>query len=271
MLRWVLGDDKFGVLLTRYMDKFRETPASTDAFISLASEVAGENLKYFFDQWLDAWGAPTFDSDYTVFRTGSGYLVRGTVRQDLDLFRMPVEIEIETDTEPEYQRVELFGPSSEFSAASVRKPRGVRIDPLKKILRTSPEIKVDIALNRGEEYANDGRYAEAVAAYQRAIELNGRNSLALYRLGESLFLMGNLQAAAQQFRDALAGSLQPRWVEVWAHINLGKLYDLRGMRDRAVSEYQQAVNGGDDSYGAQAEAKQHLAAPFRGSVSAVNN
>jgi lipopolysaccharide biosynthesis regulator YciM len=83
--------------------------------------------------------------------------------------------------------------------------------------------------------------------------------------------MGNLQAAAQQFRDALAGSLQPRWVEVWAHINLGKLYDLRGMRDRAVSEYQQAVNGGDDSYGAQAEAKQHLAAPFRGSVSAVNN
>src|SRR5205807_10211179 len=68
-------------------------------------------------------------------------------------------------------------------------------------------------------------------------------------------LLGNIQAAAQQFQEALNGDLKAKWVEVWSYINRGKIFDLRGQRDpRAITEYQKAVNTGDDSYGAQAEA-----------------
>ena len=38
----------------------------------------------------------------------------GQIKQDLDLFRMPVELQIQTDGEPEYARVEVVGESSEF-------------------------------------------------------------------------------------------------------------------------------------------------------------
>jgi tetratricopeptide (TPR) repeat protein len=75
--------------------------------------------------------------------------------------------------------------------------------------------------------------------------------------------LGNLQAAAGMFQEALNGDLKPKWVEVWAYINRGKIFDIRGQRDRAVTEYQKAVNTGDDSYGAQGEAEKYTKEPFR--------
>jgi len=82
-------------------------------------------------------------------------------------------------------------------------------------------------------------------------------------MGEALFELGNLQAAALTFQESLNGDLKPKWVEVWAYINRGKIFDIRGQRDRAVGEYQKAVNSGDDSYGAQGEADRLKKEPFR--------
>jgi tetratricopeptide (TPR) repeat protein len=88
-------------------------------------------------------------------------------------------------------------------------------------------------------------------------------------MGEALFQLGNLQAAANQFRKSLNGDLKPKWVEVWGYINLGKIYDIRGDRERAVGEYQKAVNTGDDAYGAQDQAQKYLGEPFRRSGSTI--
>ena len=40
-------------------------------------------------------------------------------------------------------------------------------------------------------------------------------------------------------------------------------YNYRGDRPRALTEYQKAINTGDDAYGAQADAKKYLNEPFR--------
>jgi hypothetical protein len=53
-------------------------------------------------------------------------------------------------------------------------------------------------------------------------------------------LQHNYQSAANEFREAENGDLQPKWIEVWWHINLGKIFDLTGQRDRALNEYRQA-------------------------------
>jgi aminopeptidase N len=263
MLRWVMGEDKFNTLMAQYLQKFQNTPASTEAFTDLASKVAGEDLTYFFDQWLNSSGVPEFKDEYTVFRTKDGYKVMGRITQDLDLFRMPVELQILTDGDPEYQRVEVKGPSSDFDIVTQRKPKDVVIDPRGKTLRLSPDINVSVYINRGEEFAGEGRYNEAVDEFQRALDLDAHNSLALFRMGEALFELGNLQAASNVFSSALNGDLKPKWTEVWAYINKGKIYDARGDRERAVNEYQKAVNTGDDAYGAQAEATKYLGEPFR--------
>jgi aminopeptidase N len=263
MLQWVIGDEKFHDLMTRYLERFASKPASTDAFIKLASEVVGQDLNYFFEQWLNNSGVPEFDDKWVVNRVRSGYKVDGEIKQDLDLFRMPVELQIETDGEPDYKRVDVSGPSSDFSVNTDRKPKSLIIDPHERILRMSPGIRVAVLVNRGEEFTSDGRFNDAIDEYQRAIDIDKNSSLAAFRMGEALFELGNTQAAANTFRDALNGDLKPKWIEVWTHINLGKIYDYRGQRDRAVPEYQKAINTGDDAYGAQAEAQKYLTEPFR--------
>ena len=263
MLRWVIGDDNFEKLLTTYLEKFQNTTASTEEFEKLASDVAGGDLGYFFDQWLNSSGVPEFKQEYTVFRTKDGYKIVGQIRQDLDLFKMPVELQIQTDGDPEYARVEVVGEASDFDVIVQRKPKVVVIDPREKLLRMSNDIRIAVLVNRGEDLSAGGKYNDAIDDYQKAIDIDGHNSLALFRMGEALFELGNLQAAANVFRESLNGDLKPKWVEVWAYVNLGKIFDIRGQRDRAVGEYQKAVNTGDDAYGAQAEAQKYLGEPFR--------
>src|ERR1700688_1034983 len=69
---------------------------------------------------------------------------------------------------------------------------------------------------------------------------------------------------ARLSRAAMDGALDPRykWVEVWAHIYLGKIYDVAGERTRAVNEFSKAQQTNDDTGGAQAEAKKYLNKPF---------
>ena len=263
MLQWVIGDEKFHTFLTRYVERFQNTPASTDAVKKLASEVAGDDLDYFFEQWLVDTGIPEMKSTASIYRVRDGYKIEGDITQDLDLFRMPVEIEVETDGEPEYQRVDVARQSSELNITAQRKPKRINIDPRKKILRLSPDIKVAVSINRGEEFMNEGRFNDAMDQFQDAIDQSPRSSLASFRMGEAMFELGNVTPAASNFRNALDGDLKPKWVEVWAHINLGKIYDSRGDHDRAISEYQKAISTGDDAYGAQADAQKYIAQPFK--------
>ena len=263
MLQWVIGDENFDKLLAEYGRQFQKTPASTEAFEKLAAQIAGGDLTYFFDQWLNGSGVPEFKVEYTVFRQKNGYMVQGTVKQDLDLFKMPVEFQVQTDGEPEYARVEVVGPSSEMDVKTERKPKTVMIDPRERILRMSSDLRVAVLISRGEELSNEGQFNAAIDEFQKAVDIDGRNSLALFRMGEALFELGNLQAAALEFQESLNGDLKTKWVEVWAYINRGKIFDIRGQRDRAVTEYQKAVNSGDDAYGAQAEAEKLLKEPFR--------
>ena len=62
--------------------------------------------------------------------------------------------------------------------------------------------------------------------FRKILETGQNNSLAHYRIGEIFFNGHNYQSAANKFREALTGDLEPKWVEVWAHINLGKIFDL---------------------------------------------
>ena len=66
-----------------------------------------------------------------------------------------------------------------------------------------------------------------------------------------------------EFREVLNGDIEPKWTEVWAHINLGKIFDITGQRERAVNEYNLAVRTRDDTQGAQEEAAKYLKEPYK--------
>jgi len=263
MLRAVMGDDKFFAGLKKYAADNLWKAATTEDFTKAMDASAGHDLGYFFTQWIESSGAPEFKLEYTIFRVGTtGYRVMGKITQDLDTFNMPVNLKIETDTKPEEKIVNVEGTSSEFSVDTFGKPKNVIIDPDDHVLHYSPEIRVAVAIRRGEQFAELNEYTEAVKEYNRALDTNRLSSLAHYRKAEVYFMQATWQTAANEFHEVLNGDLDPKWTEVWAHINLGKIYDISGQRDRAVSEYNQAVRTKDDTQGAQAEATKYIKNPY---------
>lgn len=270
MLRNVLGEDNFKKFLKAIPEQFANKSVSTDDIAKLASDLAGQDLGYFFIQWIESSGAPQFKLEYTVYRTGKGFRIMGKIQQDLDTFRMPVDLKIETEGNPENKRVEVAGPSSEFVVETFGKPKKVEIDPNLRVLRMSPTMRVAVAIRRGEMFADISEYEEALKEFQKALEVNRNSSLAHYRVADIFFLRNNYQAAANEFRSVLDGDLEPKWTEVWAHINLGKIFDITGQRDRAVNEYNLAVRTRDNTQGAQEEAAKYLKEGYKRQRTAAN-
>jgi tetratricopeptide (TPR) repeat protein len=262
MLRYVIGDASFGKLLKAIPDQFAWKSIGTEDFRKLTDQVTGQNMQYFFIEWIESSGAPEFKLEYTVFRTAKGFRVMGKVAQDLDTFRMPVDLKIETEGNPEEKRVEVAGPSSEFVVDTFGKPKRLELDPNNKLLRMGPTMRIAVAVRRGEQFAEIGEFADALKEYQKALEVNRNNSLAHYRVGEIFLLQNNYQSSANEFRETLNGDLEPKWTEVWAHINLGKIYDITGQRERAVNEYSLAIRTKDNTQGAQEEAAKFLKSPY---------
>ena len=262
MLRWVVGDVTFNKILHQFMAQYAGKPASIDQFEKVAEQVYGHDLTWFFTQWLNSTGAPAFKNKYTVLRTAKGFRVVGEISQDLDLFRMPLELKIDTDGKSEIKRIEVSGTNSPYSIDTFGRPRKVIIDPDNRVLENSPELKVRTSILRGQQMVEEGDLPEALKEFQTALEANKNSSLAHYRIAEVFFLQRNYQAAANEYRESLNGDNDPKWTEVWSHIQLGKIFDLTGQRARAVNEYRQAVQTNDNTQGAIDEARRYLEKPF---------
>jgi hypothetical protein len=272
MLRAQLGDDAFTALLKEFYKQHAGKTATVDSFERMTATKAppakpGEppvNLVSFFSQWLNSTGVPEFTLQYIIYRTPKGFQVVGTVHQELDTFRMPVEVKVETEGNPEFKKIMVTGTASQFKLETFGrpKPNGITIDPNNNLLKSSPRLRVRATIARGEALATLGKYYEAIQEYQRALDVQPTNSLAHFRMGEAMFYQKNYQAAANAFRAALGGDLDPKWTEVWGHIYMGKIYDLLGQRERAVNEYNLAQHSKDDTAGAQSEAARYMQKPY---------
>jgi hypothetical protein len=265
MLRWEMGDEVFlkflRGLLTQYTDKSIRT-ANVETFAQTQSNL---ELQAFFAQWLDGTGAPAFTNKYSVFRLGDnkGFRTVGAVEQDLDLFRMPIELRIETDGKTEIRRVDVSGSDSHYSVETFGRPRRIQIDPENWLLKSTPDLAVRVAVLRGQQQVAQGDLTAALIEYQKALDANKNSSLAAYRIGEIFFMQRNYQSAANSFRDALRGDGDPKWVEVWSHIELARIFDCTGQRDRAVNEYRLAVQSNDNTQGAVNEARASMQTPYK--------
>jgi predicted negative regulator of RcsB-dependent stress response len=230
--------------------KMGNTPAAAPEAVS---------LRPFFTQWLRSTGVPEFTLEYVTYRTKKGFRIVGKVKQNLDFFRMDVEIEVETEGNPEFKTINIAGKDSSFTVETFGrpKPNGIILDPHNYILKSSQRLRVRGIIARGETLAQQGKYYDAVQQYQLALGQDRTNALADFRMGEAFFYQRNYAAAAQSFRDTLdaAVDFSTKWTEVWSHIYLGRIYDIQGDRTRAVNEYSKAKQTGDDTGGAQAEAE----------------
>jgi aminopeptidase N len=284
MLRWVLGEDKYNKTLREFASEYAGKSATTDDFRTIAEKYNGDQLTWFFSQWLDSTGAPEFKVKYTTYRLGGatvaqtskddkandkvkeektpGFRVTGEIAQDLDLFRMPVDLRIDTDGRTENKRIEVVGTNSPFTVETFGRPRRISVDPDHHVLTNSSDVKLRSSVLRGMAMQQQGDLSGALTEFNKALDLNKNSSLAHYRIAEVFFFQRNYQSSANAYRAALDGDGDPRWTEVWSRLQLGKIFDITGQRERAVGQYRQALQTNDNTFGALEEARKYLAKAY---------
>lgn len=270
MLRWVMGEDKYNKTMREFAEQFAGKSATMDDFKTVAEKSYGDQLTWFFSQWLDSTGAPEFKVKYTTYRLGGeaaqdpknekapGFRVTGEISQDLDLFRMPVNLRIDTDGKTENKTVEVVGTSSPFTVETFGRPRRISVDPDHHVLTNSSDVKLRASILRGQALQQQGDLSGALTEFNKALDLNKNSSFAHYRIAEVFYQQRNYQASANAYRESINGDGDPRWTEVWSRIQLGKIFDITGQRERAVNEYRQALQTNDNTFGALEEARKYL-------------
>lgn len=100
MLRRVLGDESFFRTIAHYVEKHRGRNVVTQDLIGAIEETSGQNLDWFFDQWVFGAGYPQFTVSHDW--DDGAKLLRLRVKQTQKLeaktsiFRIPFELEVTT-------------------------------------------------------------------------------------------------------------------------------------------------------------------------------
>ncbi|MFN7144242.1 MAG: M1 family aminopeptidase [Myxococcota bacterium] len=136
MLRGVLGDDRFFAALRAYEAEFHLGNATTADLEASLERSAGEDLGWFFDQWVYGVGEPTYTWGWAVTRAGEGWQLDVAIDQDLPDFRMPVPVRVTyADGASEDVTVEVTGAGTQASWCVDREPVGVTLDPDRWVMR----------------------------------------------------------------------------------------------------------------------------------------
>ena len=140
MLRYVLGTEDFFRTLAHFAHKHEWQSVETNDFKVAIEEVTGQNLDWFFDEWLDGRGYPEFEVSHQYDVTGKSLRVSVHQVQEREdgtpLFRMPVEIEVIGKNRAHTFRVEVAQAEHEFHFALDERPIIVLFDGGERILKT---------------------------------------------------------------------------------------------------------------------------------------
>jgi len=105
-LRHIVGDGVFFAMLADFRDAFAYSAASTEDFIDVAENAYGQDLQWFFDQWVYNAGAPAYAYGWETENVGGQDYLRVRIVQtqqppNPEVFIMPVDLVATIDGVPE--------------------------------------------------------------------------------------------------------------------------------------------------------------------------
>ncbi|MDD5571405.1 MAG: M1 family aminopeptidase [Bacteroidales bacterium] len=141
MLRYVIGDSLFFEFLKEYSadTNLKYDNAVMADYISVAESVSGQNLDWFFNQWIYKPNHPVYENKYTIDSIGAGnWNVKFTINQtqtNPQFFKMPVELKFTfSDSSDTVMKVMNDSNNQDFSFNFSKKPITTVFDPFRNII-----------------------------------------------------------------------------------------------------------------------------------------
>jgi aminopeptidase N len=166
MLRGLIGTDPFWMGMREYYRRYRDANASTDDFRATMEAVSGQDLAWFFDQWLKRPTSPSLRGTWRYDSSASVIEIELTQTQAGAPYRLPLELGIIGDqaapaSSPHYgpmrmmsgvadlsgrhsmrvEKIEMTESHSVFKIPSKESPREIIVDPNTWLLVSSVNLK----------------------------------------------------------------------------------------------------------------------------------
>jgi aminopeptidase N len=129
MLRFVVGDNNFWKILKDYAQIYAYSNATTQDFQAVCEQISGEDLGWFFDQWIYQAGFPIYQFGWGYSSQNKLRVVINQVQEDFPLFRMPVELEFILPSGTEKRVVWVDEENNVFEFDLQEAPSEVLFDP----------------------------------------------------------------------------------------------------------------------------------------------
>lgn len=140
-LRHVVGDETFFEILTQYRAAFQGSAATTNEFAAIASSVFGQDLTWFFDQWVYRIGAPAYRYGWQTEQINGQHYLRLHIKQVQNpawpTFVMPLDVCVDCDDQSETYVVLNDADSEHFVIPIPAAATGVVLDKSTWVLHTS--------------------------------------------------------------------------------------------------------------------------------------
>jgi aminopeptidase N len=140
MIRHILGDSGWWNSINHYLHKHAYQPVVTEDLKIAFQEATGQNLTWFFDEWIYKSGHPVFDVSYDYDQAAK--LVRlhvaQTQKQDslTGIFKMPVDVELwMPDGTTRMETIHVSDSAQTFTLVAPEKPQVVIFDKGNTIIK----------------------------------------------------------------------------------------------------------------------------------------
>jgi aminopeptidase N len=125
MLRAQIGTDKFWEGIRDYYRRYRDSSASTEDFRKVMEETSGQDLRWFFQQWLYRSPSPAIEGIWHFNEANRTVQIDLTQTQTGDAYRLPLEIALAAKT----VKIEMTQKQQHFDLPVEQDPATVTLDP----------------------------------------------------------------------------------------------------------------------------------------------
>jgi len=136
MLRGLIGDAAFWTGIRDYYRSFRDANATTADFRRTMEQASGQELAWFFDQWLTRGGFPNLRARWSYDAPAKQLRLDVEQLQPGPPFRLPIElaVDVEGDPRPRLERIEVREQHETLTLSLDRRPKSVVLDPRTYVL-----------------------------------------------------------------------------------------------------------------------------------------
>jgi tetratricopeptide (TPR) repeat protein len=170
LLARTIGPERFRKALKRVTSKHAFGFVSWKEFLREVESAAGDNLGWFFEQWMHRAGAPAL----SVHWTQEGESLKCEILQEAPAYRLTLPIRIRfQDGATLGREVEMRDLRTELALAVTGRVEAVDLDPNYEVFHAEPESKAEaLALRfwaKGNVLQMRGKNAQAVEAFEEGL------------------------------------------------------------------------------------------------------